>query len=309
MRKWLITAGFLAVVGLVVFWFLTQPSQLPGQRFDALQSAAASEPDLVNGENVFWAGGCGSCHAPKSARGEDKKLLGGGHVLDTPAGVFVSPNISPDPETGIGNWTLNEFATAMLEGVSPDGRHYYPSFPYASYTRMNEKDIVDLWAYLKTLPAVSRSNEPHDLSPLFALRRGVGLWKRVFMDDAPVVAAGDDVLVQRGQYLVEGAAHCGECHTPRTAFGFGGMNTSRWLAGGPAPEGDGRIPNITPHADGIAGWSAGDIAYYLESGFTPDFDSAGGTMVSVVDNMAQLPASEREAIAAYLKTIPPVARD
>ncbi len=309
MRKWLVAASVLAMAGLSVFWFLTTPATLAGDRFDALQTAAAQTPDLANGELVFWAGGCGSCHAEKSARGEDKKLLGGGHRLDTPAGIFVTPNISPDPQTGIGNWTLNDFANAMLVGISPDGGHYYPSFPYASYTRMSEKDVVDLWAYMKALPAVSRANEPHELNPLFALRRGVGLWKLAFLRNDPVVLVdASNTLAEQGRYLVEGAGHCGECHTPRGALGFGGMDTSRWLAGGPAPEGTGSIPNITPHETALGGWSAGDIAYYLESGFTPDFDSVGGTMVSVQDNMAQLPAEVREAIAAYLKTIPPHTR-
>ena len=126
---------FLAVAAFAVFWLLTAPQQLSGQRFDALQAAVSDGPDLANGELVFWAGGCGSCHAEKGAKGEDKKLLGGGHRLDTPAGIFVTPNISPDAETGIGNWSLNEFANAMLNGVSPDGSHYYPSFPYTSYTQ------------------------------------------------------------------------------------------------------------------------------------------------------------------------------
>lgn len=308
MRKWIAAIAVLALAAFTVFWLLTSPQQLSGTRFDALQAAVSQEPDLANGELVFWAGGCGSCHAEKGAKGDDKKMLGGGHRLDTPAGVFVTPNISPDPETGIGKWSVNEFANAMLNGVSPKGSHYYPSFPYSSYTRMNEKDIVDLFAYLKTLPSVEKPNEAHELNPLFALRRGVGLWKTVFLTDAPVttVNTGDETL-ERGRYLVEGMGHCGECHSPRTAFGFGGMDTSRWLAGGPAPEGDGKIPNITPHDQALGGWSEDEIANYLESGFTPDFDSVGGSMVSVQENMAKLPAIDVAAIAAYLKSIQPVA--
>lgn len=310
MKKWLVTALVLAVAGLVIFWFLTTPQQLSGKQFDALQSAISQETDLANGELVFWAGGCGSCHAEKGAKGEDKKRLGGGHVLDTPAGIFVTPNISPHAENGIGNWTVRQFANAMFNGVSPDGKHYYPSFPYASYTRMSARDAVDLFAYLKTLPAVDKPNQSHDLSPLFALRRGIGLWKLVFMDDEPVIAlSAEDEALARGRYLVESIGHCGECHTPRTAFGFGGMDGSRWLAGGPSPEGKGRIPNITPHGTALGGWSEGDIASYLETGFTPEFDSVGGTMVSVQDNISKLPKIDIAAIAAYLKTIPPVANE
>jgi len=308
MAKPLAFAIVLGVAGFTIFWSITTPASVSAEQQAAL-SAASQTPDLANGELVFWAGGCGSCHAEKGARGDDKKLLGGGHRLDTPVGLFVTPNISPDPETGIGAWSLIKFANAMLNGVSPDGRHYYPSFPYTSYAKMTAKDVADLFAYLKTFPAVVRSNEAHDLNPLFSIRRGVGLWKRVYVSDALIVpVTGNNEIVERGRYLVESLGHCGECHTPRSAFGFGGMDGSRWLAGGPSPEGEGHIPNITPHETALGGWSESDIAYYLESGFTPDFDSVGGTMVSVQDNMAKLPAIDVAAIAAYLKTVPPVAK-
>ncbi len=112
--------------------------------------------------------------------------------------------------------------------------------------------------------------------------------------------------VKRGQYLAEGPGHCGECHTPRTLGGLGGLDHARWLAGGPAPEGNGNIPDITPGGE-VADWSQDDLATYFESGFTPDFDSVGGSMVAVQNNLAKLPAEDRAAIAAYLKAIPAVA--
>jgi len=296
------TLAFLALVAAVLFWVLTIP-----ERLDQALLADIDSGDAAKGELVFWAGGCGSCHAEKSAKGEDKKLLGGGHRLDTPAGIFVTPNISPDLQTGIGEWTGAEFANAMMLGVSPEGSHYYPSFPYTSYAKMRISDVADLWAYMKTLPPVSRANETHDLHLPFKLRRGTGMWKLLFLSKEPVIdLATSDPVTLRGQYLVEGMGHCGECHTPRTLFGFGGPDKSRWLAGGPAPEGDEKIPNITPGGAALASWSAADIAYYLESGFTPDFDSVGGTMVSVQENMSKLPADDRAAIAAYLKAVAPV---
>lgn len=301
MKRLLAIALVLGAVAFAIFWLLTSPSQLSEKQMVGLGNG-----DAEKGETMFWAGGCGSCHAEKGAKGEDKKRLGGGHVLDTPAGIFVTPNISPDKQTGIGAWSEEEFANAMLNGISPQGSHYYPSFPYTSYAKMKSQDVSDLWAYLKTLPAVSRPNEPHQLSPLFKVRRGIGLWKRLYLSDKPVVdGLPDDAKTRRGQYLVEGAGHCGECHTPRTAFGFGGYDKAKWLAGGPSPEGKGRIPNITPHQSGIGDWSESDIAYYLETGFTPDYDSVGGTMVSVQDNMANLGSDDLEAIAAYLKAIEP----
>lgn len=299
-KKLFAIALLLGAVAFAIFWKLTIPAKLSAE-----QLAGLGDGNVELGETVFWAGGCGSCHADKGAKNEEKKHLGGGHKLDTPAGIFVTPNISPDAESGIGNWSLEEFANAMLNGVSPDGSHYYPSFPYTSYTKMLPSDVAHLWAYLKTLPSVSRQNEPHELSIFFQLRRGVGLWKTVFLSSEPIAKnLSDDPRVLRGQYLVEGAGHCGECHTPRVALGFGGYDKSKWLGGGPAPEGKGKIPNITSHDKAIGGWSEADIAYYLETGFTPDFDSVGGSMVSVQENMAKLTKEDREAIAAYLKSIP-----
>jgi len=285
------------IIGFALFWWLSSPANIV--------DATAPDADADRGEIVFWAGGCASCHAAKGAEGDQKLLLGGGHRLKTPFGTFVTPNISPDVETGIGNWNNQQFANAMFEGVSPQGKHYYPSFPYTSYNKMNRQDVADLFAYLRTLPPVSRANEAHELPLPFQWRRPLGIWKLMFAGtDRAQLADPSDAKLQRGRYLVEALGHCGECHTPRNLLG--GPVENRSLAGGPAPEGEGKVPNITPHADGIGGWSAEDIAYYLESGFTPDFDSAGGSMVAVQQNMARLPKSDLEAIAAYLKSVPPV---
>lgn len=299
MRRFAAALFVLAVAAAAVFWFLTMP-----QTVEAARLAAVENGDAARGERIFWAGGCASCHAAKGAKGEERLKLGGGLALATPFGVFHAPNISSDTQNGIGSWTGGQFANAMLAGVSPDGSHYYPAFPYTSYARMEVSDIADLWAYLKTLPAVSQENKPHELPLPFQLRRGLGLWKALFLDPEPVVAVNEtDPKLALGRYLVEGPGHCGECHTPRNPIG--GPDRSRWLAGGPAPEGDGRIPNITPGGD-IAAWSVTDIAYYLESGFTPEYDAVGGTMVEVQENMARLRAEDREAIAAYLKAVPSV---
>jgi len=287
----------LAIVAAALFWLLTLPRPL------AAAALAGHTGDRVNGERMFWAGGCASCHAAPKAKGDDKLKLGGGLALDTPFGVFRVPNISPDPQTGIGGWSALDLVNAMQRGLAPDGRHYYPAFPYASYVRMEAADIVDLKAFLDTLPAVRNAVADHDLGFPFNVRRGLGLWKLVYLSDAPVIApAGADPLVERGRYLVEGPGHCGECHTLRDIAG--GIKPAAWLAGAPNPEGKGIIPNITPHGEGLDAWSVKDIAYYLESGFTPEFDSVGGSMVAVQENMARLPAGDRAAIAAYLKTVP-----
>ena len=261
--------------------------------------------DAAKGERMFWAGGCASCHAAKGAKGEAKKSLGGGLALVTPFGTFHAPNISPDKLTGIGGWTGENFANAMLYGVSPQGSHYYPAFPFTSYTRMQAVDVADLWAFLKGLPAVAHNNIPHALPLPFRLRRGLGLWKLLFLDQNPVAKIDSTDKEQvLGRYLVEGPGHCAECHTPRNLIG--GADKSRWLAGAVAPEGKGRIPNITTHENGIGHWSRADVESYLEIGFTPEFDAVGGAMAAVQENMAKLPPADRQAIAAYLRSLVPV---
>lgn len=293
----------LVVLIAVVFlaaWWLTQPQTITE---DDLPD---HEPDPVAGERVFWAGGCASCHARpvdgKRAQGDAKLLLGGGMELDTDYGVFRVPNISSHPDDGIGRWTQVHFVNAMQRGVSPDGRHYYPSFPYTSYARMPVEDVMDLRAFLATLPPVAGRVDSHSLGFPWSIRRGIGVWKRRYLDTEPVMPGAPETPVERGRLLVEGAGHCGECHTPRDRLG--GLMRDRWLAGAPNPEGAGRVPNITPGGDNISQWSAADIAYYLESGFTPEFDTVGGSMVAVQENTAKLSGEDRAAIAAYLKALP-----
>ena len=298
-RRLALAVGLLAAAGGAAFWFLTLPDRL-----DRAAVAALGAGDAARGEQVFWAAGCASCHAAPGATGEARLELVGGERFATAFGTFVAPNISQHQRDGIGAWSAEDLANAMLRGVSPEGRHYYPAFPYASYVRMKVEDVADLSAFMKTLPAVEGKAAQNEIGFPFNIRRGIGLWKRLYLDPAPAVALDNpSPEVARGQYLVEGPGHCGECHTPRDAFG--GLDTSRWLAGAPAMAGQGAIDNITSGEGGIGDWSEDDIATLLETGFTPDYDSVGGKMASVVRNMAELPASDREAIAAYLKAIPP----
>lgn len=305
MKKLLLAVALLAGIGGGLGWGLSAPTTLSDAEIASLKTG-----DAGNGEMVFWAGGCASCHAAKGAKGDDLLKLGGGLRLETPFGVFVVPNISSSEGDGIGSWSLADFANAMTHGTSPDGKNYYPAFPFTSYARMSLGDVSDLHAYLNTLPAVEGKAANHELGFPFNIRRGLGLWKRLFLNPDPVISAPvertytDQALWDRGRYLVEGPGHCGECHTTRDFAG--GLILANWLGGAPAPTGDGKIPNITPGDGGFRSWSASDIAYYLESGFTPDYDSVGGEMVHVQENMARLPSTDREAIAAYLKAIPSV---
>lgn len=300
LQRFILILLCLVVVGAALGWVLTAPDPLSSEEVAALPSG-----DVKAGEQVFWAGGCTSCHAAPKSVADEKLRLAGGMEFKTPFGTFVAPNISPDPDVGIGNWDLVDFANAMKRGVSPDGAHYYPAFPYPSYGRMTNRDVADLWAFLGTLPKVSLAAAENDVPFPFNIRRGLGLWKLLYFDPQPVIdmPAGNEQLA-RGQYLVEALGHCGACHTPRNPLG--GARTDRWLAGGPSVEGKSTIPNITPHADGIGDWSLEDIAYSLETGFTPEFDSFGSTMADVQLNTARLSSEDRMAIAAYLKQIPAV---
>ena len=301
LRRLVVALIGIAALGAAGFWFLTDPALLPPPEIPAEYVA-----DLANGEMMFHAGGCSSCHAAPGAKGEEKKRLVGGLAMKTPFGTFHAPNISPDPNTGIGGWSNAEFVAAMTRGVGRSGEHLYPAFPYTSYQRMKVTDLLDLKAYLDTLPAATSDVPDHELGFPFSIRRGLGLWKLVYLDGRPFTPQPiRSEEANRGAYLVEGPGHCAECHSPRDPFG--GIDRGRAFSGGPAPEGDGHIPNITPDATGIGDWSASDIAYALKSGFMPDFDSFGGSMVAVQENLAHLSDADLAAIAAYLKSLPAIA--
>lgn len=284
----------LAVIGGAAAWWLTAPSPLP----PVATAGLTGNPQA--GEQVFWTAGCASCHMAAEAKGAAQLLLTGGQAFPSPFGTFKAPNISPSPQ-GIGGWTLAQFADAVTRGVSPEGAHYYPAFPYASYARMELQDVADLKAFMDTLPPSDAASQPHEIGFPFNIRRSLGGWKLLFFREDWVIPDPLDDQAARGRYIVEALAHCGECHTPRNALG--GLETGRWLAGAPNPSGQGSIPNITPAK---LGWSEAEIVEYLTTGFTPEFDSVGGHMAHVVENMARLPQAEREAVAAYLKQVPAV---
>ena len=295
LRKLLIAAVVLAAAGLAAFWFLTVPATVPAS------ALAARSADLGNGRTMFFAGGCASCHAVPNQG--DRMRLGGGLALKSPFGTFYAPNISPHPRDGIGNWGEADFVTAMMKGTAPDGRHYFPAFPYTSYAHMRVEDVRDLFAFIRTLAPIEGRVREHDLPFPFNVRRNLGIWKLLFFDDAPWRAdSGKPAEWNRGAYLVNGPGHCAECHSPRNVLG--GIMAGQRFAGGPNPEGEGWVPNITQK--GLSAWSDKEIAYLLETGDTPDGDSVGGSMTPVVRNTSQLSPQDRAAIALYLKSLPPV---
>jgi mono/diheme cytochrome c family protein len=258
-------------------------------------------PDPANGQTIFNAGGCSSCHAVPNQ--PDRFRLGGGLAIPSPFGTFYAPNISPDPDDGIGKWSETDFVNAVMRGVSPGGTHYFPAFPYTSYAHATVQDVRDLFAYLKTLPKVTGRVRDHDVPFPFNIRRNVGIWKLLFFDARLIMPdQARPAIWNRGAYLVNGFGHCAECHSPRNFLG--GVITAQRFAGGPNPEGEGWVPNITQK--GIGDWSAKDIADFMENGVAPDGDSAGGAMVRVIKNTSQLKPADRAAIGDYLKSLAPV---
>jgi mono/diheme cytochrome c family protein len=291
----LVLAVIVGAAGLAGYMFVTQPQVVPNS------ALGPHQPNLENGRTMFLAGNCGSCHA--SPDQEDATRLGGGLALKSPFGTFYPPNISPHMEDGIGGWTEAQFVTALVKGTSPDRWHYYPVLPYTSFQRMAFDDIRDLFAYIKTLAPVAGVVEENDLPIHYKIRRNIGIWKLLYLDGEtfkpdPTKSA----QWNRGAYLVNGPAHCAECHSPRNFLG--GIKRGQRFAGGPDFEGDGWVPNITQK--GLSDWSEKDIAAMLETGDLPDGDRIGGAMVKVVRNTAQLSAADRAAIALYVKSLPPV---
>lgn len=224
----------------------------------------------------------------------------GQRPIETPFGTVYSTNLTPDPATGLGNWTKDDFWQALHHGQAKDGRLLSPVFPYPSYTRVTREDADALFAHLQSLPPVNQANRAAQMRWPFGTQLALRAWRALFFNAQtfqPDTALSADW--NRGAYLVNGLGHCGECHTPRNALG--GLDRTRWLAGAPNPSGEGRIPDITP---GRLQWTEAGIAEYLKSGFTPDFDTAGGEMAEVVRNTARLTDADRAAIAAYLKIVP-----
>jgi mono/diheme cytochrome c family protein len=295
LRKLIILAVIVIVVGLAAFWFVTVPATVPAS------ALGPHTPNSENGRTMFFAGGCAACHATPNQ--DDRTKLGGGMALKSPFGTFHAPNISPDRNDGIGGWTEAQFVTAMTKGTSPDERHYFPAFPYPSYQRMAIGDLRDLFAHLKTLPAVQGRARDHDVPFPFNVRHLAGGWKFLFLDGQPFQSDRTKSEVwNRGAYLVNGPGHCAECHSPRNSLG--GIIKSQRFGGGPNPEGEGWVPNITQK--GLSDWSEADIAHVLKTGDLPDGDSVGGPMAAVVRNTSQLSDADRAAIATYIKSLPPV---
>jgi len=266
----------------------------------AAMASAHAQGDAKRGEYLARAGGCVGCHT------EDKRgavPFAGGRALATPFGTFYGPNITPDPQAGIGRWTEADFVRAMREGVRPDGANFFPAFPYPSFTKIGDADLRDLWAYLRTLPPSSQASRPHDLKFPFGFRFAVTGWKWLFFSPGPFVPdAKATPAVNRGAYLVQALGHCGECHTPRNFLG--GPRRDRFLAGGKGPEGK-EVANLTPTR--LKRWNDDELTEFLTTGTKPDDKMAGEAMGEVIANTtSKLTPEDLAAVIAYLRTLPPL---
>ena len=269
--------------------------------------AARSAPDpaaVQRGAYIFDAADCVGCHTDAKNNGP---RLAGGRALTTPFGVFYSPNITPDTETGIGKWSLDDFHRALRDGISAHGAYYFPVLPYTSFTGMSDQDIADLFAYLQTQEPVNQQGKRHDVRPPFSWRFLQVGWRTLFFTPGPLLPVpGKDTAWNRGNYLANAVVHCGECHTPRNFLG--GLVQSRAYSGNLQGPDNQRVPNITPDPDsGIGKWSLEDIETVLKTGQTPGFDFVGSGMAEVVKGTAKLTDEDRRAIATYVKSLPPIA--
>ena len=298
MRKFVTFCIIVAAIGGAILWWLSAPAPVVAAGSETLEQ----EGDAARGKIVFIAGGCASCHATPEQ--DDRTRMGGGLELKSPFGSFFAPNISPHPTDGIGRWKVADLANAMQAGVSPSGEHYFPVFPYTTYAHARVEDIRDLMTYLRTLPPVESQAKAHTVGFPFNVRRGLGLWKFVNLKQGPVVAdPAQGPVWNRGHYLAEALGHCVECHSGRDFMG--GIIDKYRFAGGLELEGKDWVPNITQSKDGIADWSVKDISHMLKTGDTPDGDVVAGAMKDVVKNMTELSDEDRDAIATYIKSLPP----
>ena len=270
----------------------------------AAAGSATAQRDAKRGEYVAKAGGCLGCHTEAK---DNAVPYAGGRALKTPFGTFYGPNITPHPSAGLGRWGEADFMRAVRMGLRPDGAHYFPAFPYPSFTRISDADLRDLWAYLRSLPPSPRANRAHDLRFPFGWRFLVLGWKWLFFSPGAFTAdAKRGAPLNRGAYLVEALGHCGECHTPRNFLG--GPKRARHLAGaakGQGPEGKG-VPNITPAK--LKKWGDAELKDFLQTGITSDGDVVAETMGEVIRNTtSQLTPQDLAAVIAYLRSLPAIA--
>jgi len=262
--------------------------------------AASAEPSaetIARGKALVEAGDCASCHTS-----DPQKPFAGGKRIDTPSGAIYSPNLTPDKNTGIGFWSDQDFLRALRLGVAPDGSNYYPAFPYPNFTKLTRDDIFAIRAYLTTLTPFANKPPPPALRFPLNFRVVMRGWNYLFF--RPGIFEPDQEKTaewNRGGYLVEGAAHCGACHTPKNLFGadkrgqkYGGGLIDGWFAP--------RLDNA--ERSGLKSWSVDDIVEYLQSGRNGRSHADGLMAEVVVNSTSKMSDKDVRAIATYLKDLP-----
>ncbi len=297
MKRWLLGAGALAglavagAAGLAAWPIGVAPSR----------NLAELTGDVARGAYLARASGCIACHTNPDGGAP----LAGGVALDTPFGTLYSPNLTTDVDEGIGGWTIDQFAVAVRQGVSPDGEPYYPAFTYPFYADFTDQEIADLWAAFQTVPAVDAASKVPDMAFPFNQRDTLKLWRALYQyDPATEPDAGKSDSWNRGKWLVEGATHCAACHTTRNLLGGRKVATAKFGGSDMLP-GGGKAPAIDTATLVARGWDAGNLAYALKTGITPSGDAFGNAMGEVVLHGTQyLAPADLEAMADYLMDQP-----
>lgn len=276
--------GIVILLSIVFYWLFNEPSVESG-------TISSSEDNIQRGEYLVNAGGCISCHI-----GTDGEGLRGGLSLESDFGTFYVPNITPDLSTGIGGWDSEDFLLAMKHGRSPRGSFYFPAFPYKAYAGMTDQDVLDVAAYLMAQAPIENEVPGHE-TPIWLNRWMMAAWNKMADRSSPLPLDSDvNALVERGAYLARSLGHCGECHTPRNAFGISVLDQE--FAG--ATMGESHADAINSEA--LLGWSEEDFAFFLFLGMKPDGEFVGGEMEGVIEhNTSQLTDEDREAMAAFFK--------
>jgi mono/diheme cytochrome c family protein len=297
-RRALAAIVVATAVAAFAFAWLSRPDPLPAS------DIPGHEADARNGEVLYRAASCLACHRPPDgAPGVDPALPSGGRPFPTPVGVFYPQNITPDPETGIGRWSEADFVNAMARGIAPDGRHYFPAFPYVAYRAMRTSDLLDLRAHLMGLAPVRSPAREADVPVAGLARRGVGLWKRLAFRQRPWSAErGGSASWERGAYLVNAPGHCGECHTPKDWLRIEDLD--RHLAGGPHPAGEGEVPALRTLLARKKYAGVDDLVLALQNGETLGYeDLSSGGMAAIQESLSHLPESDLRAMAEYLLSL------
>ncbi len=272
--------------------------------------AGTDESQVRRGAYLALAGNCASCHTAGSG-----EFMAGGLAFETPFGKIYSTNITPDTDTGIGNWTGEQFLESMRQGIRPDGEHLYPVFPYTAFTKVMDEDIAAIFAYLKSIPAVRLEASANEISFPFNQRSLMAIWKSMFFD-AGVFKEDEAKSAEwnRGAYIVEALAHCGACHSPRNFLGA--ENSAMAMTGGlytdKVPSGNMRpwsAPNLTSAPSGLGLWPHEEVAAYLKTGLNSYVETFGPMNEVILNSTRHLSDDDVNAMAVYLKSLPSIEPD